>query len=60
MASPYVHFDKITKRNCLKCGKPFGSVSKFHKVCEPCNQENELVVNRIKNFGISSFYTTGD
>jgi hypothetical protein len=54
MSSPYGHFYKITKRNCLKCDRSFGSTGKFHKVCEPCNQENELVVRKAKASGIPS------
>ena len=66
MASPYGLFFDMTSKKCLKCGKSFGSTGKFHRVCEPCNQENEIVVRKSKESGIpnficnSSFLTVGE
>jgi urate oxidase len=55
MSSPYGHFTETTKRNCLKCDESFGSTGKFHKLCEPCNLENEFIIRKSKKSGISNF-----
>ena len=56
ITSPYGHFYKMTQRLCLKCNDPFGSTSKFNKVCEPCNQDNDLIIRQTNNIGISNFF----
>ncbi|MEW6359627.1 MAG: hypothetical protein AB1696_25040 [Planctomycetota bacterium] len=43
---------ETTRRNCLKCGRPFPSVSRANRLCRACNYENDLFrlqVPRIRN-----------
>jgi hypothetical protein len=54
MQSPYGKFGETTKSLCLKCGEKFGSISKFNKLCEPCNQENEVIKESVNSFSNSS------
>jgi hypothetical protein len=54
MQSPYGRFGETIKKGCLKCGEPFGSISKFNKLCEPCNQENEVIKESVNSFSNSS------
>lgn len=52
--SPYGRFGETTQKLCLKCGDSFGSISRFNKLCEPCNQDNEIIKQHIGNISNSS------
>jgi hypothetical protein len=54
MQSPYGRFGNTTQKLCLKCGQTFGSISKFNKLCEPCNQDNETIMEQMNSVGNSS------
>ena len=38
---------ETTRRICLKCGRPFPSVSKANRLCRACNYENDLFRLRV-------------
>ena len=33
----------MIKRKCLKCGKEFLAVSKYNRLCNMCNKDNERI-----------------
>jgi hypothetical protein len=50
-----------TERKCLKCGESFGSISKFNKLCDLCNYDNDkIVLSELNNMDNSSLTRHGN
>jgi hypothetical protein len=54
MQSPYGNYGKTIEKLCLKCGEPFGSISKFNKLCDLCNEDNQTIREHVGNITNSS------